>query len=406
MLHSLDPQTPISGVQSPRIRSGRPGSSLESPPILGTPVPPGQEDAHAASLGIVIKDFVRHGGGRKASKYRLQRFAAEAFPDHRGLAICCWKRTPDRPGVEVRGEPKEGGGFKTASFSGLAVCGSHLCPVCGPRIADLRRDEVAKIIDWATGQGLHPVMLTLTTANKSGDHLAPMADAQKAALRRLKNDRRYQKRKPDIEGVVSAFETTHGGNGWHPHIHLLLLVKARTMGKALRLVAGLRAAWVAAAKAEGLHAGRAGFKANAGEKAAQYMAKWDLAHEVASAPSKKGRDKGKTPGQLLRDAYEGDAQALVLWAEYARAMKGKSVLRFSPGLKEKAGIDEVSDEDAAKPDDKRQLIDIIPGDLWEEAKANGLDRDDLRRAAKQDGRAGIRAYLAALREAAAFHPLE
>jgi hypothetical protein len=250
------------------------------------------------------------------------------------------------------------------------------------------------------------VMLTLTTANKVGDPLSSMADGQKKALRRLKNDRRYKDRKPNIEGVVSAFETTHGGNGWHPHIHLLLLVKAPTMGRALRLVAGLRAAWVAAAKAENLHAGRAGFKANAGEKAAQYMAKWDLSHEVASAPSKKGRDKGKAPGQLLRDAYEGDAQAAALWAEYARTMKGKSVLRFSPGLKEKAGLDDVSDEDAAKPDDKRATIDIIPGDLWEEAKANGLDRDDLRRAAKEDGRAGIRAYLAALREAAAFHPIE
>lgn len=406
MLHSPLPQTPISGVQSLGRGPGSPSSVSESRSLVGAPVQPGQEDAHAASLGISLKDFVGHSGRRRASKYRLQRFAFDLFPDHRGLGLCGWKRAPDRPGVEVRGEPKEGGGFKTASFSGLAVCGSHLCPVCGPRIAELRRDEVAQVIEWATAQGLHPVMLTLTTANKAGDPLSSMADGQKKALRRLKNDRRYKDRKPNIEGVVSAFETTHGGNGWHPHIHLLLLVKARTMGRALRLVAGLRAAWVAAAKAEDLHAGRAGFKANAGEKAAQYMAKWDLSHEVASAPSKKGRDKGKAPGQLLRDAYEGDAQAAALWAEYARAMKGKSVLRFSPGLKEKVGLDDVSDEDAAKPDDKRQVIDIIPGDLWEEAKANGLDRDDLRRAAKEDGRAGIRAYLAALREAAAFHPIE
>ena len=98
-------------------------------------------------------------------------------------------------------------------------------------------------------------------------------------------------------------------------------------------------------------------------------------------------------------------------------MRGKSVLRFSPGLRAKAGVPDMSDQEAAgedgeaerpeeAPRDRAPLIDIIEGDLWEEAKANGLDRDDLKRAAKEDGRAGIRAYLAELREAADFHPLE
>lgn len=266
---------------------------------------------------------------------------------------------------------------------------------------------MAAILDCAKAEGLHPVMLTLTTANSRGDALAPMADAQRRALRAWKNDRRYRDRKPAIVGVVSAFETTHGANGWHPHIHLVMLVKAPTMGRALRVIAGLRAPWVAAAKAQGLHAGRAGFKAHAGDRAADYVAKWDLADEVAMAPAKEAKEKGRTPGQLLRAAFDGDTEAAALWAEYARAMKGKSVLRFSPGLKERAGLLEVSDEEAAGQEEPRaDLIDIIEGDIWEEAKANGLDRDDLRRAAKQDGRAGIRAYLAALREAAAFVAIE
>jgi hypothetical protein len=378
---------------------------------------PRKEDANAASLGKAPKDFVGRDGARKATKYRLQRFAADLAPTHGGLAICGWKMMPDTAGVAVRGKPGEDGGVEAVAFGHLAVCGSHLCPVCGPRVADTRRDEVAQVIAWAMGQGLHPVMLTLTTANKMGQALAPMARAQKAALRAWKRDRRFKERRPSIAGIVSAFETTHGGNGWHPHIHLLLLIKAATMGRALRLVAGLRAPWVAAAKAEGLHAGRAGFKAHAGEKAAEYMAKWDLAHEIAAASAKKGRDKGKTPGQLLRAAYGGDKVAARLWAEYAAAMKGKSVLRFSPGLRDLAGILDVSDEQAAQEEggegdglreevQRWPLIDIIEGDLWEEAKANGLDRDDLKRAAKEDGRAGIRAYLAELREAAAFHPLE
>lgn len=357
---------------------------------------------------------------RAPSRYRLQRFASGLAGNHRGLAVCGWKMMPDASGVAVRGKPKEGGGYESAHLGHLAVCGSHLCPWCGPRVADVRRGEVQHILDWAEGEGLHPVMLTLTTANRLGDPLAPMVSAQKAALRSLKRDRRYKDRRKSIIGVVSAFETTHGWtNGWHPHFHLLLLIKAPTMGRALRLVAGLRAAWVSAAKAEGLHAGRAGFRADAGHNAADYMAKWDLSHEVAAGGAKKGKDKGRTPSQLLRRGYEGDKKASALWAEYERAMTGKSVLRFSPGLRKMAGVPDVSDKQAASeeeggerpemeeaPQERLPLIDLIPGDLWEEAKANGLDRDDLRRVAKEDGRAGIRAYLADLREAADFHPLE
>ena len=73
-------------------------------------------------------------------------------------------------------------------------------------------------------------------------------------------------------------------------------------------------------------------------------------------------------------------------------------------LKDEEGGEGERSEDA--PREVLPLIDILSCDLWAEAKRYGLDRDDLKRAAKQDGRAGIRAYLADLREAAAFHPLE
>jgi len=147
------------------------------------------------------------------------------------------------------------------------------------------------------------------------------------------------------------------------------------------------------------------------------MAKWDLSHEVAAGAAKEGKDKGQTPSQLLRRGYEGDKRASRLWGEYERAMRGKSVLRFSPGLRKMAGVPDMTDKQAAEDDGDGErpeeaprevlpLIDLLPCDLWAEAKRYGLDRDDLKRAAKEDGRAGIRAYLADLREAAEFHPLE
>jgi hypothetical protein len=93
-------------------------------------------------------------------------------------------------------------------------------------------------------------------------------------------------------------------------------------------------------------------------------------------------------------------------------MRGKSVLRFSPGLRKMAGVPDMTDQQAAaeegegeRPEEalpeRLPLIDIVPCDLWEEAKFNGLDRDDFKRSAKEDGRSGIRKYLALLREGAA-----
>jgi hypothetical protein len=421
MLHSKLPTPPNSGVHPPGCGCGCPTAVRESRSLSGAPVPPGQEGANATSLGTPTKEFVGQGGSgerRFPSRYRLQRFAAGLAGDHKGLAVCGWKPMEGASGVAVRGKSKDGGGFEKVQLGNLAICGSHLCPVCGPRVAEVRRGEVAHILDWADGQRLHPVFLTLTTSSKKGQPLAPMVRAQKEALRIWKQDRRYKERRPSIVGVVSAFETTHGANGWHPHFHLLLLVKAKTMGRALRLVAGLRAVWVAAAKAQGLHAGRAGFKAQAGHRAAEYMAKWDLSDEVAAGVAKesKDKDKGKTPSQLLRRGYEGDKAASRLWGEYERAMRGKSVLRFSPGLRALAGVPDMTDQKAAEEGDGERpeeaprvvlpLIDLLPCDLWAEAKRYGLDRDDLKRAAKEDGRAGIRAYLAELREVAAFHPIE
>lgn len=242
MLHKALPVPPSPNTHPVGCGCGCPTPVSKPSPRKRRAAKPREEDAHAASLGKSTKVFVGQDERPRATRYRLQRFAAGLAGKHRGLAVCGWKLMPDATGVSVRGKPKEGGGYESVQFGHLAVCGSHLCPVCGPRVADVRRGEIAKILDWADSQGLHPVMLTLTTANKAGQNLVAMIEAQKEALRAFKRHRKYKDRRDSISGVISAFETTHGANGWHPHFHLLLLIKAPTMGRALRLVAGLRAA--------------------------------------------------------------------------------------------------------------------------------------------------------------------
>ncbi|WP_414331233.1 protein rep [Synechococcus sp. R6-10] len=349
--------------------------------------------AHAPTLGRPIEEFV----GRSPTRFRLQRYAA-SLTDHGGLSSCFWRRLLPSNSVEVRGRVRADGGADRARLGGLVVCGSHLCPVCGPRLAKTRREEVARVIAWATGQGLQPVFLTLTTSHQAGDNLAELLDRQRQALRSWRQHRAYREAAKSFAGTISAFETTYGKHGWHPHTHILFFVRAPSVGKALRRVRALRQAWRASAAGKSLRVGRAGFQAQAGEQASRYLTKWDIAAEVAGACSKHGRYGALTPFALLLRAYEGDAESASLWAEYAAAMKRRSVLRFSQGLRAAAGLGDVSDVDAATPRaaDDESIVALIAPHVWESAKAAGLDRTALLSAACAEGGAGVRRYLEAL----------
>ena len=348
---------------------------------------------------VSTKDFVGQTGETSRpkkggpSRFKLQRFAA-SIARHGGLSSCFWLMAFGGVGVQIKGAKAEGGGYDKTRLGGLAVCGSHLCPVCGPRVASIRTEEVKAVLAKAKAEGLHPIMITLTLRHGPEDDLGTLMKAMKSGLRRWKQHRKYKDAKPSIFGVIAATETTHGRNGWHPHHHLIALVKADTQAKALRLVASLRKAWEASLKAEGRDCGRSGFKATMAESASKYVAKWDAAPEVAKAHEKKGRQGGRSPSELLRDAYDGDKRAAVLWGQYAAAMKGKSVLRFSQGLKAWAGLLDKSDEEAAAPSEAeaQHLIHLIDGGVWEAAKAGGLCRDDLLREARK-GRPAVMAYI-------------
>ena len=345
-------------------------------------------DASAAPLGSA-KNFVgrpppEESPDNRVSRFKIQRFSA-TLTDHKGLSSCFWLVAYGSRGAEVKGVPVAGG-YDRTRLGGLAVCGSHLCPVCGPRIAARRTDEVKAVLSKASGEGLHPVMLTLTARHEHGDDLAGLLDAMKSGLRRWKQTRAYKSVKDSIAGTVSATETTHGASGWHPHFHLILLVRAASQREALRTVARLRAPWESALRSEGRECGRAGFRATVAESAAAYVAKWDAAPEVAKGEGKKARAGGRTPTQLLHDAYHGDRRAAALWSEYAGAMKGKSVLRFSPGLKAWAGLEDATDEEAAEPDDSEEeaveVIHRVLSETWQLARRGGLCRDRLLREAR------------------------
>ena len=306
------------------------------------------------ALGITAKSVGRSSPGkmpdttaqeRRAARYRHQRAAARLLPESR-TGLCLWAVASLSYGVDVIHNTAE----DRARFSGLQTCGSvWSCPCCSGTVSETRRGELNALLAWARAEGLHPVMLTLT-ARHGADHALPaLLNSMKEAKRRLANHRQSKAMRPRIIGHVTATEVTGGGvNGWHPHFHQVLLVKAASQAEALELVEALREPWLAALKSEGLDGAGAAFQVQGATAAGQYLGKWGAAEELALSGRKSGR-AGRSPFQLLADYSDaGDKRAGALFAEYAAAFKGRRQLVWSPGLKKRAGIDEVSDEAAAE----------------------------------------------------------
>lgn len=299
---------------------------------------------------------------RRAERYKLQRAAAGLLPGSR-TAQCLWAVSSMFYGVDVIHNKQEG----RARFSGLQTCGSvWACPCCSGTVSEHRRSELNALLAWARSQGLHPVMLTLTARHNQTTDLRTQLDGMKNAKRRMVSNRTFVKLRAHLVGYVTATELTGGGfNGWHPHFHQVMLLKAATESEALAHVEGLRTAWLSSLRAEGLDGAGAAFQVQGASAAGNYITKWGAAEELALGAVKKGRD-GKTPFQLLSSFSDtGDTRAGLLFTEYAKVFKGRRQLVWSPGLKKLARIEEVTDEQAAE-----DAVRLFDGSKHDERVAN------------------------------------
>ncbi|WP_144276137.1 protein rep [Pseudonocardia sp. Ae717_Ps2] len=122
------------------------------------------------------------------------------------------------PGPE--GEPG------TAGFGGLATCGSvWACPVCSAKISARRSKDLEQLINWNADRGGTVALLTLTMRHHRGHSLRELRRALSAAWRHLTQSRGWKRWKTDLDmDYVRGVEGTHTDlNGWHLHIHALLI---------------------------------------------------------------------------------------------------------------------------------------------------------------------------------------
>jgi hypothetical protein len=246
-----------------------------------------------------------------------------------------------------------------------------------------------------------------------------------------------------IVGSVRAFEVTHGRNGWHPHLHILWLFKDEVpqekKGEALPLELlrieddkGSRVEWLFEHRGWLVERWREMVARNVGDCRANvkvrgravcthdecqaahvapdltfgvsvvplrrhdYIAKLGL--ELGDPGTKEGRRKGRTQWQIASDIAEHRrARDVVLWHIYCSAMKGARQLMWSRGLKQRYGIDEVTDDEVVACDEERgptdRTVGFIPANVWWVVRRDGPALAELLEQTESGGSAAFQATL-------------
>ena len=308
---------------------------------------------------------------RRVERFALQSVARDILPDSR-TAKCLRIRAHDKD-VQVWKSKNH----KTASYGGLQTCGSvWVCPVCGAKVVERRRGEIQQAMAMHRACGGEVHLLTLTVPHTRFDALEGLLERQGKALQGFLRDRKVKEvfKEMGYIGQIRGYETTHGrkgtNNGWHPHFHFLQFVMVK--GDAAQLMdwkTRLYLRWDAYCQKAGLGSPsfQHGIDLRDGSFANNYVAKWGLEDEMTKGHIKKGKAGGETPFDLLRAvlADKEDKQAAALFAEFAKAFKGKRQLSWSNGLKAKFNLVEKNDEElAAELEDNAELLGLISPDEW------------------------------------------
>lgn len=303
--------------------------------------------------------------------------------------------------------------YNSAFYSGLVTCGSvWTCPVCGPKIQERRREEISQAVDWAYANNLQPVMVTLTFPHYAWNKLSVLLKQQAFALQRLRAGSPWKRFKDayGYRGLIRSLENLFGMNGWHPHTHELWFVRKDADPVAMR--AEVLKRWESACIRAGLldpenQAQLEAFRAHAVDvkgncSASDYLAKqddsshWGVDREIAKGSTKEGRAKGLHPFALLAKAGEGDRRAERIFLAYCLAMKGKSQLYWSPGLKDEVGVKEASDEQLAEESqDSADLLGSLTLEDWTRIRVAGV-RSQILDAAEHGGWSAVKELLSTL----------
>lgn len=358
-----------------------------------------------ASLGSTCEITIRYEDfslfareNPQSARFALQSESRDLLPNER-VKNCLRVRRSQREPVDILYVSAT----NSAHFGNLQTCGSiWICPICASKITSRRRSELSLAVEVWTGRGNRILLATFTLQHFVGEPCADILLGILKSFSKLWGERAGQKllRKYKVIGRVRGLEVTYTlAGGWHWHIHGLFFVEGEISPGIIGEMQGdFSEVWQGVLGRHGRYAdGQHGVTIRFTDREiADYVAKygegglklydaraWTEAHELALSPVKKAAVGGYTPTQLLGLSLCGAEDAGRLFVEYHKAVKGKSQLYWSRGLRGLLGLvkDKSDEEIAEEQDQTAAILARLDRDQWRIILANDA-RSDLLKVAK------------------------
>jgi hypothetical protein len=286
--------------------------------------------SHKPSPGVALSSLRQQEGSRalayalrEVSRLLLSSIRVTLFSEFRGHVSCGAPVAYDHhpPELTLYHDPKEG--FRVA-FHGIMTCGSPwICPVCSPSLAERRGEALARTLAHFMRFGFRVAHVVLTVRHTRGMPLDDVFRALSDAWRFMTKDRAFRPHWSGL-GFARGVEVTLGPNGWHPHIHVALVIPPERDPYALK--EALWKAWSSAVLEVGwLPSDRAAYSFTLVESDAdvhevgRYVAKtssgWGIGAEVTGGVRKDSKG-GLSPFTLLGAAWWGyleDPKSMRSW---------------------------------------------------------------------------------------------
>jgi hypothetical protein len=247
----------------------------------------------------------------------------------------------------------------------------HACPVCSATILVGRALEIGAVLAQAVAEGHVLGFVTLTMRHRRHEALKGLWDAAGVAWARATTGREWRAVQGDdgtVVGWVRVWEVTDGRNGWHVHVHFVLVLAQGSTAADLDVVAGgMFARWSAGLVAAGQEAPR--LVGQDWHLATGGAASGDLADYLFKvAGQAHGQDRGAALGLELTHTHSGraradlatkpvwsildrlvrtgESEALHRWHEWEAGSKGRRQVGWSKGLRDRFAptLVEVSDD--------------------------------------------------------------
>lgn len=342
---------------------GRPGADMvvvttvsqiadRHPPVPDPPVPD-------ALLRLPLAD------GRPARRVAARRMRTMWAWAPAWFRQACCGRVPAGGRVSIVRSPSG-----SAYVAGLQRCGSiWCCPTCTPWIRWRREIVLREAMGAHVDAGGSLRLLTLTVPHTPTDQLARLFDDVAAAWRWSVSGRIWVDAQQDlgISAWVRSMEITAGAGGWHPHLHVGVLLDATSDDDAI--CAWWYRRWVAACRHMGLRrpsAARGVTVRDIGDSTAGYVLR--VATEVTRADVKTGRDEARFGVLQLLDLAGTDRErwAQDAWLELAAATRGRHAIYTSAGIRRLIPRSQPSDIPMCPPS---ELAALDP-EQWRIVRAN------------------------------------